>query len=104
MENEQHFNSKAEGQEELIQMGFQKIPMNGITARDGVELMEGDVIETVQGTKFYCVNHFGIRTNIIDQEGNEFFLESYMSPNIWKIGSLWENPDLRIIFKRVGGF
>lgn len=84
---------------ELFEKGFQKIMMNGITARDGIELFEGDVIETIQGTKFYCINHFGIRTNIVDQNGSEFFLEPYMSPNIWKIGSLWDDPELRLIFK-----
>ena len=83
---------------ELSELGFQKIGMRGIKTREGEELQEGDVIETVQGTKFYCVNYFGLAPHIIDQQKKVYPLEEYMSPNIWKIGSLWDNPDLRIIF------
>ena len=86
---------------ELIEQGFQKdLKMNGITTRDREELYECDVIETVQGSKFIFINAFGIKTNIMDEDGNLFHLEDYMSPNIWKIGNLFNNPELRNLFKR----
>lgn len=86
---------------ELIEQGLHKdLKMNGITARNGQELYECDVIETVQGGKFLCINHFGIKTNIMDEDGSLFHLEGYMSPNIWKIGNLFDNPELRNLFKR----
>jgi hypothetical protein len=86
---------------ELIEQGFQKdLKMNGITTRDGEELYECDVIETIQGHKFICINAFGIKTNIMDEKGDLFDLEYFMSPNIWRIGNLFKNPELRNLFKR----
>lgn len=87
--------------QELIDKGFQRLGMKGIKTRDGEELKEGDVIETIQGTKFYCVNYFNILPKIVDQEGKEFMLEDYMSPNIWRIGNLWDNTELRLLFKKL---
>jgi hypothetical protein len=86
---------------ELIEQGFHRdLKMNGITTRSGEELYECDVIETIQGSKFICINAFGIKTNIMDENGNLFHLEPYMSPNIWRIGNLFDNPELRNLFKR----
>lgn len=86
---------------ELIEQGFEKgLRLHGITTRDGEELFECDVIETVQGHKFVCANVLGVICKIMDEDGNLFDLEKYMSPNIWRIGNLFDNPELRNLFKR----
>ena len=85
---------------ELLEHGYHKgVKMNGITTRDGIELEECDVVETVQGTVFFCVNFFGLRPHLIDTNMKYYPLESYMSPNLWKIGNLYENPKLRNLFR-----
>jgi hypothetical protein len=86
---------------ELIEQGFEKgLKLNLVKTRNGEELYECDVIETVQGTKFVCANVLGVISKIMDVDGNLFDLEPYMSPNIWKIGNLFDNPELRNLFKR----
>lgn len=86
---------------ELIEVGYQKgLKMQGIKTRSGEELTECDVIETVQGTKFFCVNFFGMIPKLLDQNRTPFDLDQSMSPNIWKIGNLFENPEMRNLFRK----
>lgn len=61
-----------------------------IKARDGSTLCIGDLIETVQGTKFEIISILG-QPQLQDKDGYLWNLEPYMSPNIWVIGKV-ENP------------
>lgn len=54
-------------------------------ARNGQVIEIGDIIETVQGTKFEVISMLGT-PKIQDKDGHLYDLEEYMSPTIWIIG------------------
>jgi hypothetical protein len=64
----------------------------GINSRSGESIEFGDIVETVQGTKFEVISILG-QPKLQDKDGYLFDLENYMSPNIWIIGKV-EKPQI----------
>lgn len=64
----------------------------GILARDGSDIEFGDIVETVQETKFEVISILGT-PKLQDKDGYLFDLQEYMSPNLWIIGKT-EKPQL----------
>ncbi len=84
---------------ELIEQGYQKGLKVNVKTRSGEELEECDVVETIQGTKFFCVNFLGIAPKILNEKRHIFDLNDSMTPNLWKVGNLFDNPEMRNIFR-----
>lgn len=61
-------------------------------ARNGETINIGDIIETVQETKFEVISIMR-QLKIKDKDGYLFDLEDWMSPNIWIIGKV-EKPTI----------
>lgn len=80
---------------ELFEKGLSPQTPIGITDRSGLELKECDVVETIQGSRFYCVSISGLICKLIDSDNNMFDLEPYMSPNLFYIGSMATDMSLR---------
>jgi len=64
----------------------------GIKARNGDMIHVGDIVQTVQDTVFKVVEtHLGC---FLERPDGLYDFEAYMSPNIWIIGNVSDNPEL----------
>lgn len=80
---------------ELIEQGLQPGAKTNVAARCGKMLVEGDVVETAQGTQFLCLTIMGLRACLRDRQNQLSALESYMSPNLFYVGNLVSDLQLR---------
>lgn len=80
---------------ELIEEGLQPFAPTKVKARDGRDLLEGDIVETVQGSRFICLTILGIKPFLSDRNKVVFELQEYMSPNLFYIGNVVNDLKLR---------
>lgn len=86
---------------ELTELGLQLGAKLNVKSREGRDLIEGDVIETIQGSKFLCVTFHGIKPLLIGEDSIKYDCDNYMTPNIFHIGNIVENIDLRKKFIKI---
>lgn len=83
---------------ELLEEGLQPFTPTHVQARDGRELVEGDVVETVQGNRFLCLTVMGLRPVISNREKQVWELEPSMTPNLFYVGNVVNDVELRHSF------
>lgn len=64
----------------------------GIKARNGDEIYCGDIVQTIQDTVFKVAYVDG--QYWLERPEGLYDFEPYMSPNIWIIGNVHDNPEL----------
>lgn len=79
---------------ELIQAGFRKGALMGHTSRDGRELIEGDVVESLRGEKYLCTTKFDGIPSMMKPNGQFFHIIPAVN-KIWFIGNIFEDLQLR---------
>lgn len=77
---------------EIAESNKMKRISTNIQARNGDILHTGDIIQTVQDTIFVVVARGD--TFYLSRPEGLYNLKEYMSPNIWIIGTIVENPEL----------
>ena len=82
---------------ELIDEGFEVGRETGISARCGRKLIEGDIVESVQGTRFLSLTILG-KPVIMLPDKSLFDLNNEMSPNLFFIGNVIDDLELRSNF------
>lgn len=83
---------------ELTEQGFQIGLESGIKARCGHELIEGDIVETVQGNRFIVLTIFGVKPCLMLRDKQMFDLNESMTPNLFYIGNVVDDLELRHSF------
>ncbi len=78
---------------ELLQSGFVKGAFMGHISRDGRELIEGDVVESLRNEKYLCTVKFG-KPALLKPEGKYFWITKDVT-KIWFIGNIFEDLQLR---------
>lgn len=63
-----------------------------IKARNGDMIFGGDILQSVQDTVFRVAKING--EFVIERPEGVYELEEYMSPNLWVIGNMKDNPEL----------
>ena len=67
----------------------------GIHDRQGKEIYDRDILETVQGTRFVVEWHNdNCQWCLKDDQGLRWDLHRYMTPNLWVEGNIYQNPEL----------
>lgn len=64
----------------------------GIKARNGDNIYCGDIVQTVQDTVFKVTYQDG--KHWLERPEGLYNFEPYMSPNLWVIGNIRNNPEL----------
>lgn len=82
---------------ELIEEGFEPGRKTGVKARCGRELNEGDLVESVQGTRFLVLTILGMPVIMLPDK-KVYDLNSAMTPNLFWIGNVVDDLKLRASF------
>jgi hypothetical protein len=83
---------------ELVEEGLQPFLPTNVPSREGRMLLEGDVVETVQGNRFVCLTVMGLPPVICNREKKMWELLPEMTPNLFFIGNVVEDLELRHSF------
>lgn len=83
---------------ELVEEGFQIGAKTGVNSRCGRELIEGDIVESIQGNRFMVITLMGIKPYLMLPNKELFRLDKAMAPNLFYIGNVVDDLRIRSLF------